>query len=118
MATDRLVVDEAARITDHMRVAFVEAEKTRRVEPRIHAGDDRELPARRHRQAAFREIRRVALVGLCDLFDDGHAATSRIALPTKARSYPNGSGLGKQYAGPAMATDFDNLVADLERSYE
>jgi hypothetical protein len=74
---DRLVVDEAARIPDHVCVAFLEAEEARRVEACVHARDDGEPPARRHRQSSFGKPGRVALVRFGDLVDDGHAATSR-----------------------------------------
>ena len=73
---DRLVVDESARVADHVCVALLEAEEACGVEARVHAGDHHELPARRHGQAAFGESGRVTLVGLADLVDHGHRATS------------------------------------------
>ena len=60
---DRLVVHDPARVADHVRVALVEAEEACRIEARVHARDDGELPARRHRQVAVGESGGVALVG-------------------------------------------------------
>src|SRR4029079_11323849 len=73
---NRLVVDETAGVADHVCVTFLEPQEAGGVQARIHAGDDGELPPRRHGQAALREPGCVALVGLRDLVDDGHPATS------------------------------------------
>ena len=35
-----VVVDESARVPDHVRVAFLEPEEARGIEACVHAGDD------------------------------------------------------------------------------
>src|SRR5262249_28422149 len=60
-----------------------EPEKPRRIEARIHAGDDGELTVGRHRELALLEPRRIALVGCSDLVDYGHASTSPLLYQLK-----------------------------------
>ena len=64
---DRVVTDHAAGVTDHVRVAFLEAQQLVRVETRVHAGHHRQLAPRRHGQAALVEALRVASVTFEDL---------------------------------------------------
>ena len=83
--------------------------------------DDGEPPAGRHRQVAPGESGRVALEGCVTLVNDGHLpdAPGSKAAPAKACAIrPEVDAGGTATLTVAMATDFDNLVADLERSYE
>ncbi len=68
---DGVVAGAPAGVADHMRVAFRKPSIFGRIEPRVHAGQDREFTARRQGQLAlFAEIRGVAGVGGGDFRDD------------------------------------------------
>ena len=54
------VAGQAAGVADDVGVALLQAERPGRDEPRIHAGDDRDLPRRRQRQVARGEAGGVA----------------------------------------------------------
>ena len=71
----RVVGDEPARVADDVRIALVEPDELRRIESCVHARDDREPPAGRHRQVAFREARGVGLVGGEQLIASGQGAS-------------------------------------------
>ena len=45
---DHVVGDDAAGVAQHVRLAVAQPERGEDVEPRVHAGDDRQLPARLH----------------------------------------------------------------------
>ena len=51
--TNRIVAGAAAGVADHVRVAFCQAGKFRRVEPRVHARQDGKSAGRWHRKCAF-----------------------------------------------------------------
>ena len=64
---DRVVAGAAAGVADDVGVALGEAGVLGRVEAGVHAGEDGEMPARRHRQLALvAKVRRVGLVGCHD----------------------------------------------------
>ena len=78
---DRVVAAPAAGVADHVRVTLGEAGKLRRIEPRVHAGQHREAPRRRHRETALvAERLAVAGVGVKHLLDEGR--TGKIAQLT------------------------------------
>ena len=65
---DRVVAGPAAGVADHVGVALGQAGVLRRVEPGVHAGEDREAARRRQRQLVLvAEVGCVGLVGLQDL---------------------------------------------------
>ncbi len=57
---DRVVRDDAAGVTDHVRVALLEPEQGVRVEPRVHARYDGDLHGWRKRTVALVEALGVA----------------------------------------------------------
>ena len=59
---DDVVGRDAARVADDVRVADAQAERLLDVEPRIHAGDDRDAPERRRGQGRSIERLGIALV--------------------------------------------------------
>jgi hypothetical protein len=59
---DLVIGDHAARVADDVSVTEPEAKDRIGVEPRIHAGDDRDLPGRGERQVSLVEALGEALV--------------------------------------------------------
>ena len=78
-----VVGDDAARVPDDVRIAFLEPEELGGIEPRVHAGDDREFAGGRRRQGALVEVTRVLLVRGQDLVaDQGRHSASFISDST------------------------------------
>ena len=70
----------ASSVTTAPAFRIVEPEEFGGIEPRVHAGDDGELPAGRHREIAFFELRGVGEIGFADLVDDRHQAPPRFTF--------------------------------------
>ena len=91
---DGVIAGAAAGIADDVGVALREPGILGRIEAGVHAGEDGEVSARRHGQAAFiAEIGRIALVGSQDFIHDGthacllvHAAMTGSAGPSRIRT--------------------------------
>ncbi len=69
---DRVVGGDPAGVADDMGIAFLEAQGPGGVDASVHAGQDRELPARGHRQGRLVEALRVLIVGGQHFLDGGH----------------------------------------------
>ena len=68
---NRIVGGAPAGVADHMRVAFRQAGVFRRIEARVHAGEDGEAPRRRQREIALvAEVRDIGGVGRRHFIDD------------------------------------------------
>ena len=63
---------DPAGVADHVCVAVLETQGLGRIDPGVHAGDDREAAAGRHRQIPFLEPGDVRLVRGADLLEHGH----------------------------------------------
>ena len=68
---DLVVGDDAARVADDVRVAFVQAEDAVDVEPGVHAGDDGDVLGRGQRERAGEGLRVAGVVGE-QIVGDGH----------------------------------------------
>jgi hypothetical protein len=66
--------DHAARVADHVRLAFGQAEQAVHVEPGVHAGDHGQLAGWRERQQPAK-LRRVRLVVGQQLISSSHDAS-------------------------------------------
>jgi hypothetical protein len=69
---DLVFGDDTARIPDHVRIPFFEAEERVGIEAGIHAGYDGDALRGRERQLALVEVGRVALGVFDQLVDDAH----------------------------------------------
>src|SRR5262245_1618231 len=71
---DGIIAGSTTSITDHMCVAFCQSRELGRIEPRIHAGEDRKMTSRRHGETAFvTEPFRIALIRCQDIIKNlGH----------------------------------------------
>ena len=78
---DRVVTGAAAGVANDVGVAFAETGVFRGIEPRIHAGEDREASGGRERELALGPERaRVFGVGGEDFLENGHPDSLREAL--------------------------------------
>ena len=73
---DRIVAGAAAGVADHVRVSLAQARVLGGIEPRVHAGEDREPAGRWQSELALGSERcGVLLVGGQDLVENGHFQT-------------------------------------------
>jgi hypothetical protein len=89
---DRVVGGAAAGVADHMRVAFREAGVFRRIEARVHAGEDRKAARRRQRQLALRsEACDISGVGRQNFIENlAHLCFPPVGAVTLRRAYQSG----------------------------
>src|SRR5262245_28400474 len=79
---DLIICDHAARVADHVCVPDRKAEDRIRVQPRVHAGNDRDLPGGRQWQVALVEALGKGLVVLHKLVDSAHLAPFGLVPPS------------------------------------
>ena len=93
---DHVVGDHAARVAQHVRLAVAEPERGEDVEPRVHAGDDRQVAARFDRQVGLLDPRREGLVVGDQLVDHTHRRRPyRAGTRSSAADWPLPSGVIK-----------------------
>lgn len=107
--TDGIIAGAPTGVADDMGIAFREPGVLRRIEARIHAGEDGEFSDGRHEELAFvAEIRHVGLVGSQYFVEDlAHRATS-------CRSGRSMRRVGDTDCSPSLASFFMSETMRIE----